>query len=65
MFTVINLSTDCGPLLEDGIAVDATLIATPTLTKNKAQSRDPEMRSSKKASQWYFGMKARIGVNAE
>jgi hypothetical protein len=24
--------------------------------------RDPEMRSSKKSNQWYFGMKAHIGA---
>jgi hypothetical protein len=32
-------------------------------TKNKAQKRDPEMRSSKKGNQWYFGVKAQIGVD--
>jgi hypothetical protein len=29
-----------------------------------AAQRDPEMRSSKKGNQWYFGMKAHIGVDA-
>jgi IS5 family transposase len=46
-------------------AVDATLIAAPTSTKNKDQARDPEMHSSKKGNQWYFGMKAYIGVDAK
>ena len=44
---------------------DATLIAASPSTKNGAQKRDPEMRSSKKGNQWYFGMKAHIGVDAK
>ena len=54
-----------GLLLKVGTAVDATLIAAPTSTKNKDKKRDPEMHSSKKGNQWYFGMKAHIGVDAE
>jgi IS5 family transposase len=42
----------------------ATLIAASPSTKNAAGQRDPEMRSSKKGNQWYFGMKAHIGVDA-
>ena len=45
--------------------MDATLIAASPSTKNKEQRRDPEMTSSKKGNQWYFGMKAHIGVDAE
>ena len=33
-------------------------------TKNRAQQRDPEMHQAKKGNQWYFGMKAHIGVDA-
>ncbi len=47
-----------------GAAGDATLIAASPSTKNAAGQRDPEMRSSKKGNQWYFGMKAHIGVDA-
>ena len=54
-----------GELLRGGTIVDATLIAASPSTKNKAGKRDPEMRSSKKGNQWYFGMKAHIGVDAE
>ena len=43
--------------------VDATIIHAPTSTKNSSGSRDPEMRSTKKGNQWYFGMKAHIGVD--
>ena len=54
-----------GLLLRVGTAVDATLIAAPTATKNKGKARDPDMHSSKKGNQWYFGMKPRIGVDAD
>ena len=53
-----------GLLLKEGSAVDATLIAAPSSTKNKDAKRDPQMHSSKKGKQWYFGMKAHIGVDA-
>ena len=54
-----------GALLRGGTIMDATLIAASPSTKNEAQKRDPEMRQSKKGNQWYFGMKAHIGVDAE
>lgn len=54
-----------GELLRGGTIVDATLIAASSSTKNKEQRRDPEMSSSKKGNQWYFGMKAHVGVDAE
>lgn len=54
-----------GLMLKEGSAVDATLIAAPSSTKNKDKARDPEMHSSQKGNQWYFGMKAHIGVDAD
>ena len=54
-----------GLLLKAGTVVDATLIAAPSSTKNASGERDPEMHQSKKGNQWYFGMKAHIGVDAE
>src|SRR2546423_4604780 len=54
-----------GEMLRGGTIVDATLIAASPSTKNKEQKRDPEMSSSKKGNQWYFGMKAHVGVDAE
>ena len=54
-----------GLLLRAGTVVDATLIAAPSSTKNKSGERDPEMKQSQKGQQWYFGMKAHIGVDAE
>jgi len=65
LLTVNELLTQRGLLLKAGTAVDATLIAAPTSTKNKSKARDPEMHSSKKGNQWYFGMKAHIGVDAD
>jgi IS5 family transposase len=50
--------------LSSGTIVDATLIAAPSSTKNASGERDPEMRQSKKGNQWYFGMKAHVGVDA-
>ena len=63
--TVNSLLSQRGLLLKAGTVVDATLIAAPTSTKNKDKARDPEMHSSKKGNQWYFGMKAHIGADAE
>ena len=63
--TVNDLLTAQGLLLKAGTAVDATLIAAPSSTKNKDKARDPEMHSSQKGNQWYFGMKAHIGVDAD
>ena len=63
--TVNDLLIERGLLLKAGTVVDATLIAAPPSTKNKDKTRDPDMHSSKKGNQWYFGMKAHIGADAE
>ena len=52
-----------GLLMRQGTIVDATIIAAPPSTKNKEKARDPEMHQTKKGNQWYFGMKAHIGVD--
>ena len=62
--TVNALLSSQGLMLKEGSAVDATLIAAPSSTKNKQGKRDSEMHSSKKGNQWHFGMKAHIGVDA-
>jgi len=54
-----------GLLMKKGTVVDATLIAAPSSTKNADGERDPEMKQTRKGNQWYFGMKAHIGVDAE
>ena len=53
-----------GLTVSRGTIVDASIIAAPSSTKNQAKARDPEMRSTKKGNQWYFGTKAHIGVDS-
>jgi IS5 family transposase len=66
LFTAINADlTARGLLLREGTLVDATLIAAPPSTKNKAKQRDPEMHQTKKGNQWYFGLKAHIGADRD
>lgn len=47
-----------------GTIVDATIISAPPSTKNKDRARDPDMHQTKKGNQWFFGMKAHIGVDS-
>ena len=54
-----------GHRLKRGTIVDASIIEAPSSTKNQAGKRDPEMHQTKKGKQWYFGMKAHIGVDSE
>jgi len=56
---------DRGLSLRQGTIVDATLIHAPSSTKNKDGKRDPQMHQTKKGNQYYFGMKAHIGADAE
>ncbi|WIV96131.1 IS5 family transposase [Kinneretia aquatilis] len=65
LLTSNDLLRSKGLMLRAGTVVDATLIAAPNSTKNADGERDPEMKQSKKGNQWYFGMKAHIGVDAE
>ena len=54
-----------GLMLKRGTIVDATIIAAPSSTKNAEGERDPEMHQTKKGNEWYFGMKAHIGVDVD
>lgn len=54
-----------GLLLREGTIVDATIISSPTSTKNKEGKRDEEMSSTMKNDQWFFGMKTHIGVDVK
>ena len=52
-------------LAEQGLFMrEGTIVAAAPSTKNKAKQRDPEMKQTRKGNQWYFGMKAHIGVDA-
>lgn len=66
LFVEVNSHlADQGITLRSGTLVDATIIDAPSSTKNEAGERDPEMSSTKKGNDWYFGMKAHVGVDAE
>ncbi len=54
-----------GVRITTGTIVDATILHAPTSTKNQQQQRDPEMHQTKKGKQWYFGMKAHVGVDSK
>lgn len=54
-----------GMKISTGTIVDATIIHAPSSTKNRQKARDPEMHQTKKGNQWYFGMKAHIGVDSK
>ena len=66
LFQTINAHlADKGLMLREGTIVDATIVAAPPSTKNRAKARDPEMHQTKKGKQWHFGMKAHIGTDAD
>src|ERR1035438_8463893 len=66
MLETVNLYLESkGLRISQGTIVDATIIAAPSSTKNQAGERDPEMKQTKKCGQWYFGMKAHVGVDSQ
>ncbi len=66
LFQTINAHlADKGLMMREGTIVDASIIAAPPSTKNRANARDLEMHQTRKGKQWYFGMKAHIGTDAE
>lgn len=52
-------------LSEGRTIMDATIINAPSSTKNQDKKRDPDMHSTKKGNQYYFGMKIHVGVDRE
>jgi len=65
LFTLIRAYlAEQGVTVSQGTIVDATIINAPSSTKNRKKARDPEMHQTKKGNQWYFGMKAHIGVDS-
>jgi len=66
LFETINRTLSAkGLMMREGTIADATILAAAPSVKNEAKARDPEMHQTKKGNQWYFGMKAHIGVDAE
>jgi len=65
LFTLIReYLAENGIKVSTGTILDATIISAPSSTKNRSKARDPEMHQTKKGNQWYFGMKAHIGVDS-
>ena len=66
MLETVNLHLqEKGVRITTGTIVDATIIHAPSSTKNREEKRDPEMHQAKKGKQWYFGMKAHVGVDSK
>lgn len=66
LFARINAQLEAqGLMMKEGTIADATLLPAPPSTKNEEKARDPEMHQTKKGNQWYFGMKAHIGVDSQ
>jgi IS5 family transposase len=66
MLDAVNIHLEAkGIKIATGTIVDATIIHAPSSTKNATGERDPEMHQTKKGNQWYFGLKAHIGVDAK
>ena len=66
MLTAVNADlSKRGLLLRQGTMVDATIIHAPSSTKNGSGTRDPEMHQTRKGNQWFFGLKAHIGVDRD
>jgi IS5 family transposase len=66
LFAVVNKHLCArGIKVGTGTIMDATIIAAPSSTKNEDGKRDPEMHQTKKGNQWYFGLKAHIGVDSK
>ncbi len=66
MLEAVNLHLQSkGVRIATGTIVDATIIHAPSSTKNQNEQRDPEMHQTRKGKQWYFGMKAHVGVDSK
>jgi IS5 family transposase len=66
MLTAVNADlSKRGLLLRQGTMVDATIIHAPSSTKNSSGTRDPDMHQTRKGNQWFFGLKAHIGVDRD
>jgi len=63
--TVNRYLENRGIRITTGTIVDATIIHAPSSTKNRSGERDPEMHQTRKGKQWYFGLKAHIGVDSK
>jgi transposase, IS5 family len=66
MLDTVNVHLEAkGIKIQTGTIVDASIIHAPSSTKNSTGERDPEMHQTRKGNQWFFGLKAHIGVDAK
>jgi len=66
MLEAVNVHLEArGIRIATGTIVDATIIHAPSSTKNASGEREPEMHHTRKGKQWYFGLKAHIGVDSK
>ncbi len=66
MLEAVNMHLEArGIRIATGTIVDATILHAPSSTKNSTGTRDPEMHQTRKGRQWYFGLKAHIGVDSK
>jgi IS5 family transposase len=66
MLEAVNVHLESrGIRIQTGTIVDATIIHAPSSTRNEKKERDPAMHQTRKGNQWYFGLKAHIGVDAK
>jgi transposase, IS5 family len=66
MLDAVNLHLEAkGIRIATGTIVDATIIHAPSSTRNEKKERDPAMHQTRKGKQWYFGLKAHIGVDSK
>lgn len=66
IFDIVNVYLqENGVKISNGTIVDATIISAPSSTKNKNHERDPEMHSTMKGNQHYFGEKIHIGTDVD
>ena len=61
---IVLLLEEKGLVMHGGTISDATIMQAPSSTRNSTKERDPEMKSTRKGKNYYFGMKAHTGVDA-
>jgi IS5 family transposase len=61
---IVDKLNNSGLIMKGGTILDATIISSPKSTKNKNKTRDTEMASTKKGTNYHFGSKLHIGVDA-
>ena len=61
---LVPVPDERGIIMRGGSIVDATFVESPSSTKNRERSRDPEAHQAKKGNNWHFGHEAHAGVDA-